>query len=121
MQIVATTVEIGPMFAGDVGPDIDFILVWDSGGYVDLTGALVTCRVFRWDPRRKVPLAAEITEGVCTLGVADRGEATFSWAAASPVSAIPDDAGWYMAQVQVDFSTGISQRGQRVVFEVMPT
>lgn len=121
MQIVAQTVQIGPMFAGNTGPSIEFILLWDAGGYVDLTGAVVSCNVRRWDPRKKVPIGQLITSGDCEITVEDRGTSIFEWESASPVATIPIDPGWYVAQVRAEFSDGKVQESQRVVFEVLPT
>lgn len=119
-QIVAQPVVIGPFFAGDTAPDIDFILLWDAGGYVDVTGAVVTCNVRRWDVRRSIPLGPIITSGTCTLGAPTRGEATFSWISAGPIGNVPVDPGWYMAYVIIDFPSGKTQGSQRVLFEVKP-
>ena len=121
-RIVAQIVEIGPLFAGDTGPTIDFILLWDTGGFVDLTGASpITANIRRWDARRKVPVGPVITSGVCTLGVATAGECTFAWTSATPVSSVPVDPGWYIANVVVTFASTIMQNSQRVIFEVLPT
>lgn len=119
-RVVAQTVEIGPLFSADTAPDLDIILLWDSGGYVDLTDALVTGYVRRWDPAKKVPLAALITSGQCSLLAATRGECTLSWQTCSPLSSVPIDPGWYVVQVAVQFPDGTTQESQRAVFEVLP-
>jgi hypothetical protein len=119
-RLVAQLVEIGPFFAGDTGPAIDFIILWDTGGFVDLTNALVEAFVRRYDVRRKIPLGPIITSGSCEVIAPREGLATFSWEQASPVASVPVDPGIYIAQVQVTFPDGKEQESQRVIFEVFP-
>lgn len=118
-RVVATLVDIGPFFSTDSAPDINFILLWNTGGYVDLTGASVTAYVRRWEPRTQRPLGPVLTEAPCAVGVATRGDCTFVWAEADPLDAVPADPGWYVAYVVVSFPDGTTQRSQRAVFEVM--
>lgn len=119
-RVVGQTVDVGPFFSGDTGPDLDFVLLWDTGGYVDLTSCLVSATVRRWDPRKKSPLGAIITTvSALTIANAARGEATMSWLFGDPVSSVPTDPGWYVVQLRVSFPTGVEQESQRAVFEVM--
>jgi hypothetical protein len=119
---IAVPVKFGPMFAGDTGPAISVVLLWDSGGYVNLGGeAYVEGIVRRWDPRRKAPLGPELARAPMTIVNASKGEAEYDWALGSPASAVPVDPGWYVIQVSVLFPSGREQLSQRAIFEVYPS
>lgn len=117
-RLVADIAEIGPFFSGDTGPNLEFVLLWDGGGYVDLTGATITVTIRRWDNRRQQPIGAVITAGSCTITAATLGQCKFVWTGASPVATIPPDTGFYFGQVKVTFSDSVVQRSQRFIFEV---
>lgn len=119
---VAIPIKFGPVFAGDTGPAVTVILLWDSGGYVNLEGgAFVEGVMRRWDPRRKTPLGPELSRAPMSIDDAGRGEVTYDWTLGSPVSAVPIDPGWYVLQVAVLFPSGREQLSQRAIFEVYPS
>ena len=120
LQMIATLVPFGPLFAGDGGPALELHLLWDNGGFVQLQNAEVTVSVRRWDPRRKLPYGAVVTSGVATVGNAAEGVCTFAWADASPITSVPRDPGWYMLQARVTFASGEQQHTQRAIVEVLP-
>lgn len=117
---VGDTVTFGPLFAGDTGPAVQVIFLWDSGGYVNLDGAYVEGVVRRWDPRRKVPIGQELSRGPMEITAPGRGEAEYDWTIGSPLSTVPIDPGWYVLQASVTFPSGRDQLSQRAVFEVYP-
>ncbi len=119
-QIVAALTPFGPLFAGDIGPSLELHLLWDNGGFVQLQAATVDVSVRRWDPRKKIPYGAVITAGEATVGNAAEGVCTFEWTAATPVSSVPVDPGWYMLQARVTFASGETQHTQRAIVEVLP-
>lgn len=119
-RIVSTIVDVGPFFSGDTGPTLNFILLWDTGGYVDITGAGATCHIRRWDPRRERPYGPIVTEGDCSVTVPAKGECEYDWEDGSPVASVPVDPGWYVAQLTIEFATGQLQHTQRAAFEVLP-
>lgn len=121
MNTVAELVEIGPFFAGNTGPSLDFILTWDTGGYVDLTEADVQALIRRWDPRRKVPIGPAVTSGPCDIASAKGGEVTYEWTDGDPIDTVPIDPGWYYVQIEVTDNRGRLQLGQRAIFEVLPS
>lgn len=120
-QTVDQLLNIGPFFSGNTGPPLDFILTWDSGGYVNLEDAYVEAVVRRWDPRRKVPIGPEISRGPCEITSPGTGEVTFRWIFGSPIDTVPVDPGWYYVQVNVTDSAGNYQNSQRAIFEVLPS
>jgi hypothetical protein len=121
MKSVDEIISIGPFFSGDTGPDLELILVWDSGGYVPLEGAYVEAVIRRWDPRRKVPIGPEISRGPCEVSSPTRGILYYRWIYGSPVSSVPQDPGWYMLQLEMTDGEGRNQLSQRAVFEVLPS
>jgi len=118
MSKIDDIVRQGPFFAGDTGPDLDFILLWDGGGYVDLTNASPTLYIHRWDTRRSSPIGSLVTSGSCSVINPTLGECKYVWTAGSPIPTIPLDSGWYMGQLKVVFTDNETQHTQIVVFEV---
>lgn len=120
-QIVAQSIDIGPLFAGDTKPDLLGILTWDSGGgYVDLTGATVLCAIRRYDRRMRQTIGVLVTGNTCIIVTPTQGEALFIWGSASPLTAVPVDPGYYAARWEVEFPEGGKQQSQDAVFEVLP-
>jgi hypothetical protein len=114
-QIVAIPVEIGPFFVGNTAPDIQGILTWDTGGYVDLTGATVDFSVQRWDPTRRKRWGPAVSGGACsTFGVRANGEVNYSWS----TTPVPNNPGWYAGRFVVTFSDDTVQDSQDCIFEV---
>lgn len=119
---IAVPVKFGPLFAGDTGPAVRVILLWDSGGYVGLSdGAYAEGIIRRWDPRRKAPLGPELARAPMEIVDPAQGEVEYDWALGSPGSTIPIDPGWYVLQVSVLFPSGREQLSQRAIFEVYPS
>lgn len=119
---MAVPVKFGPLFAGDTGPAVTVILLWDSGGYVNLEGgSFIEGVIRRWDPRRKSPLGPELARAPMSLINAAKGEAEYDWILGTPGSTVPIDPGWYVLQISVLFPNGREQLSQRAVFEVYPS
>lgn len=119
---IAVPVKFGPLFAGDTGPAVTVVLLWDSGGYVNLEGgAYVEGIIRRWDPRRKAPLGPELARAPMAITDSAKGEAEYDWVLGAPASAVPIDPGWYVLQVAVSFPNGRDQLSQRAIFEVYPS
>lgn len=116
---MAIPIKFGPLFAGDTGPAITVILLWDSGGYVNLDGgSFVEGIVRRWDPRKKTPLGPELARAPMTITDSAKGEVEYDWVLGSPLCSVPVDPGWYVLQLDVSFPSGREQLSQRAVFEV---
>ena len=119
-KIVAQSVEIGPLFATDTAPGIQFILTYDAGGYVDLTGATIRAGVRRYDQVRRQNIGGVVTSGACTIQVATEGDCVFEWTEALPVATVPVDPGYYAIRGEVTFAGGKIQQSQDCIFEVLP-
>lgn len=119
MDIISKTAGPYTFWAGDTGPNLEFILLWDGGGAVNLFEAEVTLTIRRWDNRKQQPIGAVVTSGPCIITNHDRGECKFIWTAATPVATVPIDTGYYLGQVTVEMPEGVTQRSQRFTFSVM--
>jgi len=118
-RLVGQTTTVGPFFSGDTAPALEFVFLWDGGGYVNLTGGSVNVIIRRWDIRRTQPIGAVVTSGSAVIVDNETGRANFSWNDASPVSTVPVDTGWYMGQAEVTFADSTFQHTQRFIFEVL--
>jgi len=120
MVSVSVPTNCGPFFAGDSGPSLDLIFLWDTGGYVDITRSNIDVTVRRWDSRSKQPVGPVITSGPALIIDGLNGQASFQWAYADPLPNVPSDSGWYVLQARVLLRNGAEQASQRAVFEVLP-
>lgn len=116
---VQQTISVGPFFAGDSGPSVDMIFLYDSGGYVDLTHSNIEVTIKRWDPRSKSSVGPVLSSGPAIVVDPLNGEAVFSWIYADPTPTVPVDSGWYVLQASVLLSSGLQQLSQRAIFEVI--
>lgn len=123
-RLVAQPIEIGPFFAGDTLPGVEFTLLWDAGGTANIgAGATVTAEIRRWDPRREIPIPGLIASGPTVITDPATGSGVFDWTDASPVPSVPIDSGYYVMQLVVTFDAAATpprrQRAQQIIFQVL--
>lgn len=120
MKIASQPILCGPFYAGDTGPALDLVFVWDTGSFVNLVGAAIEVNIRRWDSRTKAPIGPSITTGPAIIYDGINGRANYQWIYSDPVDTVPLDSGWYVLQATVILSNGLDQLSQRAIFEVLP-